>query len=570
MLVLVALAFVLGFVGFMMTAKSEPGEPGLAWDDCLYLALQLFVMESGAVRQTNVALEIARFMAPLVLAATAVAAFVQIFYERLRLMSLSWTRGHVVICGLGDTGYALAEQYLREGKKVVIIEMDAENDRVVPVRAAGAVVIFGDASAESVLRLAGARRARALIAVTGDTATNWEIARRTVAVHCGVRESITVFVHVLDPHLLNFLREQTFCSGSNNTYLEFFNIFDFGASKLVANLSPEELDKTAIVIVGLGYMGSALLVKLAHTWYWQRHWGQEKSNRPKMNVWIVDRDAVRSYRLLQARYATLEQVLQIKVLEANVHSAEFYESFLNKFVSERSSRQTTYRVFVCLGNDTESLLAALEVDSRLREKLGHALITSVLLTSFGGLAQLARENRRESEELRLFCLRLETCQPAVFENQLVETLARAFHERYLAGERKAGRYNPWGPDNPTGRKSHLEWEQLEERYKEPNRRVAAHVSKKLSEVPCFLAPRTVWDAKLFEFKDWEVEKLAEMEHERWRREDAPAEHPLKNKGWKDVGDADKEKIREQVRALPEILARAGFDIVRLRQEELVT
>lgn len=94
--------------------------------------------------------------------------------------------------------------------------------------------------------------------------------------------------------------------------------------------------------------------------------------------------------------------------------------------------------------------------------------------------------------------------------------------------------------------------------------------KKLSEVRCFLAPRTVWDAKLFEFKDWEVEKLAEMEHERWRREDAPAGHPLKNKGWKDVGDADKDKTREQVRALPEILARAGFDIVRLHQEEGVT
>src|SRR5207249_1639910 len=62
------------------------------------------------------------------------------------------------------------------------------------------------------------------------------------------------------------------------------------------------------------------------------------------------------------------------------------------------------------------------------------------------------------------------------------------------------------------------WERLPEGFKESNRNQADHIGLKLQAIGCDLAPLTEWDAHTFSFTPEEVERMAQMEHERWVEE----------------------------------------------------
>ncbi len=121
----------------------------------------------------------------------------------------------------------------------------------------------------------------------------------------------------------------------------------------------------------------------------------------------------------------------------------------------------------------------------------------------------------------------------------------------------------------------MPWEELAERYKESNRAQAAHIGAKLAAVSCDLAPLTDWDAESFEFSPDEVERLAIMEHDRfvdervrdgWTVGPKDAERKISPYlvPWDELPEDIKEYDRVFVRGLPRFLARAGFQIVRLR------
>jgi voltage-gated potassium channel len=76
-------------------------------------------------------------------------------------------RDHVVLCGWGRVGRAVAADLEREGRHVVVIDSNAE--RVAEVTLP---TIVGDATQDATLRAAGIERARALVAALADDAAN--------------------------------------------------------------------------------------------------------------------------------------------------------------------------------------------------------------------------------------------------------------------------------------------------------------------------------------------------------------------------------------------------------------
>ena len=84
----------------------------------------------------------------------------------LAVKSMS-TRGHVVVCGYGRSGQALA-QFL-EQEKIPVIALDADPERVREAAAAGDSVVFGDASRREVLVAAAVSRAVAVVVTFADT-----------------------------------------------------------------------------------------------------------------------------------------------------------------------------------------------------------------------------------------------------------------------------------------------------------------------------------------------------------------------------------------------------------------
>lgn len=113
--------------------------------------------------------------APLILARTerVVLYFVEsewteraIALHQLAVKAMS-TRGHVIVCGYGRSGQALARFLERE--KLPVIALDSDPERVREAAAAGESVVYGDASRREVLIAAALSRASAVVVSFADT-----------------------------------------------------------------------------------------------------------------------------------------------------------------------------------------------------------------------------------------------------------------------------------------------------------------------------------------------------------------------------------------------------------------
>ncbi|MFI9359628.1 NAD-binding protein [Kitasatospora sp. NPDC053057] len=86
------------------------------------------------------------------------------------------TRDHVIVVGLGNAGTRVATQLHEMGVPVVCVERDPQARGIAAVRALGIPVVLGDGPFEEQLRRARLKHSRAVIALSGDDATNLEAA----------------------------------------------------------------------------------------------------------------------------------------------------------------------------------------------------------------------------------------------------------------------------------------------------------------------------------------------------------------------------------------------------------
>ena len=75
--------------------------------------------------------------------------------------------GHVVVCGWGRVGRAVADDLLQSGREVVVLDSDPDR-----VRGIEHPTVVGDATLDATLRAAGVERAAALVAALADDAAN--------------------------------------------------------------------------------------------------------------------------------------------------------------------------------------------------------------------------------------------------------------------------------------------------------------------------------------------------------------------------------------------------------------
>ncbi|MBC7232195.1 MAG: ATPase [Chloroflexi bacterium] len=180
-------------------------------------------------------------------------------------------------------------------------------------------------------------------------------------------------------------------------------------------------------------------------------------------------------------------------------------------------------------------------------------------------------------------------QQPELSGELLERLAAAVHEVYSASQEG----KPGAPEAAS-----MPYEQLPQHLKQQNRDNVLDIMRKLAFIGCVMIP-VRGSMATFAFSEADLEKLAEMEHERWlrakiaagwrygpQRNDAekinPAILPWRRLSAAEraalepavavaIGDEplpedEKEKDRALVRAIPEIVARAGYAIVKLQGE----
>jgi hypothetical protein len=567
--VLGLVALVLGFVGFD-EYLDEIGSPHGFWD-VLYLDLQLFVLQSGAVRAGPALpweLEVARLLAPVVAGYAVVSAFALIFREQFQAVRLRFARDHVVVCGLG-AGWLLTRLLRERGDRVVAIERDPENDQIEPCREAGARVFVGDARDGELLRSAGVQRARYLVSVCGNDGVNAEVAARARELVADRRDGVLhCLVHVADPQLCRLLRMQELARPKADPIrLDFFNLFDSGARALLADhppllgAGPVDGLPPHLVVVGAGRFGESIVVQAALDWRLAREDAGER-----LRITLVDEQAEARAESLSSRYPPVGHLCDVVARPMVVDSAEFQRA---DFLFDRDGRLDVAAVYVCLPDDAQGMAAALVLQRRLK---GRGVPVVVRIYD-AGLAFLLPGKKAEGEPdgPAAFALLDRTIEPDMLFADTYEMLARAMHDEYRRTEREKG-------ETPETNPSMAPWDELGEDLKESNRDQAAHIGVKLDRVGCELAPLTDWGAELLEFNPGEIELLSELEHERWVADNrrrgwtyAPAPKDADRKTspfmvpWAELSEEIREQDRIFVRALPAFLAKVGYQIVRLER-----
>jgi voltage-gated potassium channel Kch len=557
----------LGYAGFARYYALR-GEERPFWD-LLYLTLQLFTLESGSVPgPMSWELELARWLAPAVAAYTAIQTLALIFREKLQLVRVGFIRDHVVICGLGRKGHLLAQAFRARGDRVVVLEQDEGNDLIEQCREIGAIVMIGNATSPALLRKAGVYRARYLISVSGDDGINAEVAVRACELVGSRRgKALACILHIVDPQLCTLLKEREIETGEIDAYrLEFFNVFDNGARALLKEYPAFDAQKESrphILVVGLGRLGESLVVHAARSWH-----AGSPAGRKRLRMTIIDREAERRTKSLCLRYPQLATTCEFNALSMDIRWPEFQEA---KFLFDRRGRCIVTKMYVCLDDDALGLSAALSLRQRTRDQ---GILIMVRTEQDAGLAMLMRgiDGQGEGfESLRAFGLLDRTCQPDLLLGGTHEIIARAIHEEYVRYREALDLASESDPAT-------VPWADLSDEYQESCRRQADHVGFKLRTIGCGIAPLTDWDAELFEFTSEEVERMAQMEHERWMDErhregwqTGPRDWKRKTNpylvSWGDLAEEAREMTRDMVRGLPAFLAGVDLQVYRLKQQE---
>jgi hypothetical protein len=544
--ILAVISFGCGLIGLQQYLSQNPD---LGYSDhpldVLYYALQLFVLGSPPLDAGGPfppILDFARFAAPTVTAYALIEASRLLFASEIRKLKARTARGHVIVVGDNLVATTLARRLRQAGDQVIAVPSKATE----PARVAGA------ARDPDILRAASVGRARAVYACTDDSAANTAIAlaaarpRRNGAI-------LAVYAQVADPEVCAALQARLLSAPPRQgSRLDFFNIDELAARHLVAR-EPLALPgdrPPAIAILGATAFGRAVLVELA------RRWRVRDTAAEPLPIEIVDPGATAAVNHLTDRYPFLTRICKITPHDAG----------LERLLATPSDGPVPDRVFICYDDEQQALKAALTAEQVWPGEPGSVVVRLDRLASlreaFDGGDRVLDEL---SGTLRLFGVVHAACDPALIGDDLVERLARVIHERYLLDLSGRGAAGP----------ASVPWEELPDRLRLTNRAQAEDIGRKLRAIGCTLSPR-VGPGRAHTLTDDEIERLAIMEHERWRRDrtaqgwrfaaerdDEHRLHPAMA-AWPALRDEMRTRNLDEIRQLPAILADAGFRIVRLR------
>ena len=570
---------VLGFWGWCLTDPS-----GSFWDH-IYSTLQLFWLQ-GSFDSASMSwqLEVARFAGAVVLLSTVSLAFFALFRTEVRRWRVRQLRGHTIVCGLGEKGFQAVRALRDVGEQVVVILLDAENDRLPAARALGALELIADATEEETLIQAGIARASQLLVLCNEDKVNVAVAqaarriageqrdrqvregsrRRSLA--CKVLISDEVWWRQLDPLKIT--------ARSDAIVVEYLNLIDRAAQQLIIAFPPsaaragEGPGVARAAVVGDGELARAVCAELV------KRWGSPRVGEPRLelHLWCGRADAL--MKDLQYDYGpSLDADGHVTIIPVP-DAAPLGEpaSTHAELCSAVPPLEGIDRVYVCLGADHRSVAVSLVIgETGKAAQRGHTNVTACLANA-GALGQVlagggvARDGAHVA--LSVFDIMRAVRDPELLFVGFHEALARSIHARYCKS-------------NP-GRPASVPWVELSEEDREQNRQLALNYGRYLQGLGCEVTRRRALADRTLAFTAAELDEVAAEEHARWwqsrvdagweygeARDDSLKKHPLM-KPWGELTAQERELTLSEMREIPEILAEAGFHVFRAPPPDLST
>ncbi|GAA2670768.1 NAD-binding protein [Actinoplanes palleronii] len=552
-----AAALVLGYVG--LDRYLTGGAPGSR--DPLNLAygtLQLFVLGADPLEGGThfpVALQIARFAAPLVTLYAVVEACRLLLATEMRRWRARRARDHVVVCGDTSVARTLAERLHLAGRRVVLVRTRPIGP--LELRGRGLLGVQGDAREPDVLRGAGAGQAAVIYACTESSAINLAIAASAARLAGQGRRDLAIYAQIHEPDwALTLQARRLGVPDAVAQRLDFFQIDQLAVQVLLAQQPlPVRPDGAVprVLIAGDSPLSRALLIELARHWRLRR----DEPDR-RVEVDFVAPDATRVLERAARRNAILRDACRIVPCETTVA----------ELLADDDGSLRYDRAFVFFTDEKYGLQLALT-----EYRLWHR-VTGDVVVAVDGLAELADAFSPKhppplldplNGRLKLFSPAAAGCDPTLIAEDLAERLARLIHERYVAARLSRGARLGSQPALAV-------WSDLDESLRRANRLQAADIGPKLHWANCAIVPRD-GGADDFQFTGHEVEELAKRESRRWveatladaRASGSPPARrwlPYLTE-WDDLPPRGQERCRRAIQDIPDILGEAGFQVVRL-------
>lgn len=544
-----AAVLALGTWGFAVQGGGPSTDAALATGQVtgttrLYLALQLFVLESGGVQgPVPWQLELARVAAPAVAAYAVVQAGLALLRERVDRWRTGRARDHVVVVGLGACGALLCRRLLDQGRRVVGVDREL-GDGAAELRDAGALLLVADARRPETLRRAGLRRAAHLVVLCGDDETTTEVLAlaRELGAERGPLPPLRAVGALSSPELWALLTVRELADGEDSRVrVELLDPEAAGALTVAGTLPPgQDGQAPPVVLVGQGRLTGQVLLALARTW------GHPASGGP-LRAALVGMPAAELAELVR-QHPELRQLAQT-ALHDDVRAAW------------RSTVPAARHAYVCEQDSAVAVRRTVEVACAAGPD-GHVVVVQ---RSSSAVARLLAAAAPAPARVTCAGLLDEACRPEVLLSGTTELLAQALHRMYL--ESRASE-STTSTDDPALRP----WECLPEPLRESNRAHARDVAVKLRSVGRSVSLLTDWDAALGALSGEEVERLAVLEHERWVRErraagwtpgprDAQRRTTPHLVGWDELDEQVRDADRLFVRQLPRLLASVGLQVL---------
>jgi RyR domain len=223
------------------------------------------------------------------------------------------------------------------------------------------------------------------------------------------------------------------------------------------------------------------------------------------------------------------------------------------------------QAYVSLVDEGDALMAALALHARA--DTAHVPVTVAVADADAGIAILVESEHGRFAAISAFGVLSKATSHELLLRGTNELLARAQHAEWLRNERAKGTRSEENPNMKP-------WEELGDAQREDNRRFADDLHEKLSLIHCMLVPMPLPDPDdpPFTFTPDDLELLAQHEHTRWMnarleagwrygvpRDDAKKIHD-QIKPWEQLDQDNREKDRNAVREIPDMLALAGYRI----------
>lgn len=568
--------------------------------DRIYQTLQLFPLNSGIpIGAKPWQFELARLLAPLLTVVAATKAIMLFFHEKMQMFRLGKWKGHVVICGLGEKGKQLAVDMLDDGKRVVIIESDSNNEKILSCRERGAIVLVGSAVRKSLLTKVRVRHAQVVFVVCANDSLNLEIA---LLAHCLMTDALdslpgpsacricdaapqsapptessaltaslrrSCFVHLVDNDLRDLLaKRKVLTSLGGLVNIRCFNIYENAARQLFRDHPPDATaltlgqDSVHLLLIGFGQMGQSIVLQAASVGHY--------ANYGRIRVSVVDKLAERKGRLFFHNHPNLHNICDVTLHSFDIDDSEFLSGAVLDGLP--GGRNSVTQAIICIEQETAGMVCALHLlhlfQAASRPILVRVNVESELLCLLQRQdIKKVGQNCRQDPRVHAFGCIADCCSSKMVLDDDLERKAHKLHECY----RKIKQARE---ETPATDPSMQLWDNLDADLQNSNRSQVEHMDVKLRAVGCKRQPITSVEIPLFEFSDTEVELLAKMEHARWNAErflTGWVWGTKKNVGekispylvpWSELEEGIKVYDRELVLDIPIILHEGGEEIVR--------